>query len=200
MKLNPPGRAADATICGRPLAAALVALPDLAHDGLRDVIGLCRLNRRLGTRLIGYTLSPGRITHDSAQPLSQDLDFARPWHGMRKCITCLRKQGFELALHRQVFAQERFGKYLCLHLWRVDEVAGPDRNEVTISCLSTVTRSEPQAKEASHEPCCDRSRLQAIADLHPSARRHGSGGTANRDVHRAGLFAEPATEPDHRGD
>src|SRR5262249_36420617 len=70
MKLNPPGRAADATICGRPLAAALVALPDLAHDCPRDVIGLCRLNRRLGTRLVGYTLSPGRITHDSAQPLS----------------------------------------------------------------------------------------------------------------------------------
>src|SRR5262249_55173665 len=70
MKLNPPGRAADATICGRPLAPALVPLPDLAQDRPRAVVGLCRLHRRLGTRLIGYALSPGRITHDSAQPLS----------------------------------------------------------------------------------------------------------------------------------
>src|SRR6476646_9324888 len=70
-------------------------------------------------------------------------------------------------------ATEAHGQRYC----RLDEMAGSDRDELTeLPSLKRVTRSLPQAKGASHGPCCDGSGREEIANLRAGRRRADSRG------------------------
>src|SRR6266404_1790840 len=84
---------------------------------------------------------------------------------------------------------------------RLDEVAGSDRDELTgLPSLRCVTRSLPQAKGASHGPCCDRSRFEEIANLRAQCGRADHRGEALGYGGAERVPGEKAEEPGDRGD
>jgi hypothetical protein len=85
---------------------------------------------------------------------------------------------------------------------RLDEVAGSDRDELTgLPSPRCLTRSFlPQAKGASHGPCCYRSGLEEIADLRAERRRADRGGEALGYGAAEGVPGNETEEPGRRGD
>src|SRR5580704_12212734 len=83
---------------------------------------------------------------------------------------------------------------------RLDEVAGPGRNEVAVDRASGKTRSKAQASEASHGTCCDRSRRKGIPGVRAVGTGSNPGGKTVADPTVERLPGATPTESGGRGD